>query len=255
MSKVACVTGGTSGIGFAIARGLSELGYRVIIVGTRDEAQGNEVLCKLVADGHTYVRADISRGDDRQRIMDAIQSMYGRLDLLVNNAGVAPTVRTDILETTEESYDRVLAINLKGPFFLTQLLSKYMIQLVESGKVERPKIVNISSISAYTSSVNRGEYCISKAGLSMMTKLFADRLAEYGINVYEIRPGIIRTPMTDAVASKYDKLILESSILPIKRWGYPEDVAAAVKAIVAGGFEYSTGEVFNVDGGFHLRRL
>lgn len=255
MSKVACVTGGTSGIGFAIARGLSELGYRVIIVGTRDEAQGNEVLRKLVGDGHTYVRADISRGDDRRRIMDAVQSMYGRLDLLVNNAGVAPTVRTDILETTEESYDRVLAINLKGPFFLTQLISKYMIQLVESGKVERPKIVNISSISAYTSSVNRGEYCISKAGLSMMTQLFADRLAEYGINVYEIRPGIIRTPMTDAVASKYDKLILESNILPIKRWGYPEDVAAAVKAIVAGGFEYSTGEVFNVDGGFHLRRL
>lgn len=255
MSKVACVTGGTSGIGFAIASGLSELDYRLIIVGTREEAQGNEVLCKLVGDGHTYVRADISKGDDRRRIRDAIQSTYDRLDLLVNNAGVAPTVRADILETTEESYDRVLAINLKGPFFLTQLLSKYMIQLIESGKVERPKIVNISSISAYTSSVNRGEYCISKAGLSMMTKLFADRLAEYGINVYEIRPGIIRTPMTDTVASKYDKLILEEGILPVKRWGYPEDIAAAVKAIVAGGFEYSTGEVFNVDGGFHLRRL
>lgn len=255
MSKVACVTGGTSGIGFAIARGLSEIGYRVMIVGTREETQGNEILGRLLHDGHTYVRADVSSADDRKRIIDAVQSIYDRLDLLVNNAGVAPRVRTDILETTEESYDRVLAINLKGPFFLTQLISKYMIQLVESGRVERPKIVNISSISAYTSSVNRGEYCISKAGLSMITKLFADRLAGYGINVYEIRPGIIRTPMTDAVASKYDKLIVEDGILPIKRWGYPEDIAAAVKAVVAGGFEYSTGEVFNVDGGFHLRRL
>jgi len=178
----------------------------------------------------------------------------GRIDLLVNNAGVSPKVRMDILEVTEESYDRVMTINLKGPFFLTQLVANWMIELKKFRNELEPKIVNISSISAYTSSTSRGEYCISKAGVSMMTKLYADRLSEYGVNVYEIRPGIIFTPMTEPVKEKYDKLISEG-ITPIKRWGTPEDVAKAVVAIAKGYFPFSTGEVFNVDGGFHIRRL
>lgn len=255
MNSVGCVTGAASGIGLAIAKTLASTGYNILIVDLREDADGQRILRELEGDGHHYLKADISSSSDRARILDAIKENYGRLDLLVNNAGVAPKERKDVLETTEESYDRVMSINLKGPFFLTQILARYMVELVQSGKVERPKIVNISSMSAYTSSTSRGEYCISKAGVSMMTKLFADRLAEHGINVYEIRPGIIRTPMTEAVVEKYDKLILEEGLLPIERWGYPEDVAAAVKAIVSGGFEYSTGQVFDVDGGFHLRRL
>ncbi|HUV03646.1 MAG TPA: 3-ketoacyl-ACP reductase [Armatimonadota bacterium] len=253
MKIVGCVTGAASGIGLAIAKSLAGAGYGIVAVDLRND--GQQVLDGFQGDGHLYVKADISSASDRAGILDAIKQTHGRLDLLVNNAGVAPSERKDVLETTEESYDRLMTINLKGPFFLTQMLARYMIELVQSGKVERPKIINISSISAYASSTSRGEYCISKAGVSMMTKLFADRLAEYGINVYEIRPGIIRTPMTEPVAAKYDKLIVEEGILPIKRWGYPEDVAAAVKAIVSGGFEYSTGQVFDVDGGFHLRRL
>jgi len=253
MKSVGCVTGAASGIGLAIAKSLAGAGYSVVIVDIRED--GQQIVDGLQGEGHLYVKADISSASDRAGILDAIRETYGRFDLLVNNAGVAPRERKDVLEATEESYDRLMAINLKGPFFLTQILARYMIELVQQGRVERPKIINISSISAYTSSTSRGEYCISKAGVSMMTKLFADRLAEYGINVYEIRPGIIRTPMTEPVAAKYDKLILEEGILPIKRWGDPEDVAAAVKAIITGGFEYSTGQVFDVDGGFHLRRL
>ena len=244
MTKIACVTGAASGIGLAIAKALAGIGYRVVIADVQEAD-----LSQLEGEGHRFVRTDISNAGDRQALFSAIKQI-GRLDLLVNNAGVAPKERRDILETTEESYDRLMAINLKGPFFLTQLLANYMI---EKG-VEGAKIINISSISAYTSSTSRAEYCISKAGVSMMTKLFADRLAEHGINVYEIRPGIIRTPMTEAVTAKYDNMI-EEGLLPIKRWGYPEDVALAVTAIVAGGFEYSTGQVFDVDGGFHIRRL
>jgi 3-oxoacyl-[acyl-carrier protein] reductase len=245
MVKVACVTGGASGIGLAIAKGLAGIGYRVVIA----DVQKADLL-QLKGKRHRFVRTDVSSESDRQALLEAIEQYYGRLDLLVNNAGVAPKERKDILETTEESYDRLMSINLKGPFFLTQLLANYMI---EQG-VEGAKIINISSISAYASSTSRAEYCISKAGVSMMTTLFADRLAEHGINVYEIRPGIIKTPMTETVTAKYDKMI-EEGLLPIERWGYPEDVAEAVTAIVAGGFEYSTGQVFDVDGGFHIRRL
>ena len=241
---IACVTGAASGIGLATAKGLAEIGYKVVIADIQDAD-----LLQLKGKRHRFVRTDVSSESDRQALLSAIKQI-GRLDLLVNNAGVAPKERKDILETTEESYDRLMTINLKGPFFLTQLLANYMI---EKG-VEGAKIINISSISAYTSSTSRAEYCISKAGVSMMTKLFADRLAEHGINVYEIRPGIIRTPMTEAVTAKYDNMI-EEGLLPIKRWGYPEDVAEAVKALASGGFEYSTGQVFDVDGGFHIRRL
>ena len=198
---------------------------------------------------------------------------FGRIDLLVNNAGVAPNVRADILEAGEESFDRLININLKGPYFLTQLVALQMIKQVEGGGERRKAkhemnldsslpsppspsgmIVTISSISAYTASVNRGDYCIAKAGLGMMTALYATRLAEYGINVYEIRPGVIATDMTGPVKDKYDKLIA-AGLTPIQRWGQPDDVGKAVVAIAGGLLPFSTGEVINVDGGFHLRRL
>jgi 3-oxoacyl-[acyl-carrier protein] reductase len=181
---------------------------------------------------------------------------FGRIDLLVNNAGVAPNVRADILEAGEESFDRMIDINLKGPYFLTQLVARQMIKQAEGAKSEASSgmIITISSISAYTASINRGDYCIAKAGLGMMTSLYAARLAEYGINVYEIRPGVIATDMTEPVKDKYDKLIAEG-LTPIQRWGRPDDIGKAVVAIAAGLLPFSTGEVINVDGGFHLRRL
>ena len=175
---------------------------------------------------------------------------FARIDLLVNNAGMAPRERMDLLEMTEASYDEVMTTNLKGPFFLTQLVARRMIEL----KIGQARIINIGSLSAYTSSVNRGEYCLSKAGMGMMTALFADRLAGCGINVYEVRPGIVRTDMTGAVREKYDHMIAEG-LMPIARWGEPEDVARAVVAIAKGCLPFTTGEVINVDGGFHLRRL
>jgi NAD(P)-dependent dehydrogenase (short-subunit alcohol dehydrogenase family) len=223
-----------------------------VIADVKPEA---DVISKLPCDGHDYISADLSKPADREAILAEIRSRYGRLDALVNNAGVAPLQRRDILDTSEESFDRVMSINLKGPFFLTQIVARYMIELAGKEIISRPKIVNMSSNSAYTSSTSRPEYCLSKAGVSMMTKLYADRLAEYGINVYEIRPGIIRTPMTETVQGKYDKLINEDGLLPIRRWGEPKDIALAVKAILGGAFDYSTGEVFNIDGGFHLQRL
>ena len=188
-------------------------------------------------------------------LVDATLDRYGRIDLLVNNAGVGPRERVDMLHVGEASYDEVMAINLKGPFFLTQRVANEMIGLVRQGRIQRPKIINISSISAYTSSPARAEYCLSKAGLSMTTALWADRLAEFGINVYEIRPGIIQTDLTAVVKDKYDRLILEEGLTPIRRWGQPEDVGKAVLAIAQDLLPFSTGEVINVDGGFHLSRL
>jgi NAD(P)-dependent dehydrogenase (short-subunit alcohol dehydrogenase family) len=202
-----------------------------------------------------YISGNVTSDESRREILQKIDSEFGRLDVLVNNAGVAPKVRQDILETTEESFDFVLDINLKGTFFLTQLAANYMVDEVRKNIGIAPKIINISSISAYTASTARGEYCISKAAIGMITALFADRLEEYGINVYEVRPGIIATDMTAGVKEKYDRLILEEGILPIKRWGTPEDVANAVSVLCSGKLAYSTGEVLNVDGGFHVRRL
>jgi NAD(P)-dependent dehydrogenase (short-subunit alcohol dehydrogenase family) len=254
-SLVACVTGAAQGIGLAVAGGLADSGWRVLLIDLQDEAKGHQVLRKLKGKGHIYVRSDISTVTGREKILKVIKEKYRQFDLLVNNAGVAPLERKDILETTEESYDRVMSVNLKGTFFLTQQAARYMIELVKKRRVVKPKIINISSLSAYASSIARPEYCLSKAGVSMITILYADRLAEYDINVYEIRPGIIKTPMTETVREKYDRLIEKDGILPISRWGRPEDIAAAVKAIASGSFEYSTGEIFNVDGGFHIRRL
>jgi NAD(P)-dependent dehydrogenase (short-subunit alcohol dehydrogenase family) len=187
--------------------------------------------------------------------VDETLERFGRINLLVNNAGMGPRQRVDMLSASEDSYDEVMATNLKGPFFLTQRVANEMIELVGSEVISDPKIVNIGSISAYTSSPARAEYCISKAGMGMMTALWADRLAEFGINVYEIRPGIIETDLTSVVKDKYDHLILDEGITPIQRWGQPEDIGKAVAAIAEGLFPFSTGEVINVDGGFHISRL
>jgi NAD(P)-dependent dehydrogenase (short-subunit alcohol dehydrogenase family) len=204
------------------------------------------------------VRADVSSSTDRARMVDEVIAAYGRVDLLVNNAGVAPDVRADLLEAGEESFDRLVNVNLKGPYFLTQLVARRMIEQVERGDVHgafgRPRVVTVTSVSAYAASPNRGDYCVSKAGLAMMTRLYAVRLAEHGINVYEIRPGVIATDMTGGVKEKYDRMI-EQGVWPIRRWGEPADVARAVVSIARGDLPYSTGEVINVDGGFHLRTL
>lgn len=251
-NRKALVTGGSRGIGRAIAIALARAGYDVAVNFARNQSAAEEVKREIEDAGRKahLIQADISSPDDRQRLVDQAIGSMGRIDLLVNNAGVAPEVRADILDASEQSFDRMIGINLKGPYFLTQSVARKMIEQKVAGK-----IVTISSVSAYTASTNRGDYCISKAGLSMMTKLFASRLAEHGIGVFEIRPGVIETDMTGPVKAKYDKLIFEQDLTPQKRWGQPEDVARAVVAIATDLLPFSTGEVINVDGGFHLRRL
>ena len=260
---VAIVTGGSRGIGRGIALELANLGYDIVIShfdftaeGKPDESRGLETQKDIKALGVEceVLRNDVSSAEDRNQLVALAKSKFGRCDMLCNNAGVAPSKRADILEATEESFDRVMGINLKGPYFLTQLVANWMIEQKKEHPDREFRIVNTSSISAYTSSPARGEYCVSKAGISMMTKLYADRLAEYGIGVFEIQPGIIATDMTKVVTAKYDKLIAEG-LTPIKRWGQPEDIAKAVGAIAEGRLDFSTGQVINVDGGFHLRRL
>ncbi|MBN2413830.1 3-ketoacyl-ACP reductase [candidate division KSB1 bacterium] len=252
----ALITGAGRGIGRGIAEKLAELNYNIVIDDIFSENDIAETLESIKAKGADvlYVQADISKSDDRKKLVKAVKNKFNHLDVLVNNAGVAPKVRMDILEATEESFDRVLNINLKGPYFLTQLVANWMIEQKKEDPDRDFKIINTASMSSYVSSPARGEYCVSKAGVSMMTKLYADRLSEFGILVYEIRPGIIYSDMTSVVKEKYDKLI-EDGLLPIKRWGYPEDIARAVAGIVLGYFPYSTGEVINVDGGYHLQRL
>jgi len=256
MQKVAIVTGGSRGIGRGICLGLAAQGWSLVVNYRGHAVAAQETAGRVEAAGGQalVVQADIGAADDRQRLVQETLTRLGRIDLLVNNAGMAPRVRRDVLETTETSYDEVMAVNLKGPFFLTQQVAKAMIAQNEQEPAGRPIIINIGSISAYTSSPSRGEYCLSKAGMGMMTALFADRLAAHGINVYEIRPGIIATDMTSGVKARYDALI-DDGLTPIRRWGQPEDIAAAVVALAEGAFPFSTGEVFNVDGGFHMRRL
>ena len=254
--KVAIVTGASRGIGNAIAAKLASEGHAVVAVGTSAPEAVAENMMPIAGHGQPwiYVQADVSTPAGRERITSAALEKFGRIDVLVNNAGVAPKVRMDILETTEESMDRVLGINLKSTFFLSQSVANIMRRLRSEISGCSPKIVNISSISAYTSSTMRAEYCISKAAISMVTMLFADRLADEGINVYEIRPGVINTDMTSVVKEKYDQMIA-SGLTPIKRWGQPLDVANAVSVVCSGLLNFSTGEVINVDGGFHIRRL
>ena len=250
--KTALVTGASRGIGFAIAKTLSRAGYHVIAAASSYRQDIEEKFQAELFD-FTYVYGDLKDRAVRERFAQECEKT-GRIDLLVNNAGMAPPVRRDLLELTEESYDLVMDTNLKATFFLTQRIASLMIGMRGRMEGETPRIVNIGSMSAYTSSVMRGEYCISKAGISMVTALFADRLAEYGIPVFEIRPGIIQTDMTSAVQEKYDKMIAEG-ITPIRRWGKPADIAGIVGAIATGAFDFSTGQVFDADGGFHLRRL
>jgi len=242
-NKTAIVTGAARGIGFAIAKRLETDGYHIV----NFDLQANEESSWL------HVQGSIASAQDRQRCLRETMAKFGRVDVLVNNAGVAPATRADLLDMDEESFDRVMGINLKGTFFLTQLVAKQMLAQPPQGK-KRGTIVNISSCSADVVSVNRGEYCISKAGLAMATKLFAARLAEENIYVHEVRPGIIVTDMTSAVRGKYDDMI-EQGVFPIARWGKPEDVAAAVAAFCGDAFLYTTGNHVDVDGGFHIKRL
>ena len=247
--KTAFVTGSSRGIGRGIADLLREKGWTVIYSGTRKERPEN------LPPECDYFSCDISRAEDREDAIRYLAERYGRIDLLVNNAGVAPLERRDLLEMTEESFDRVIGINLKGTLFMTQAAAREMLREKEAGIADwQPRIVIIGSMSAYTSSTSRGEYCVSKAGLGMVTRLFADRMAGEGIPVFEIRPGIIDTDMTRVVHEKYARLI-EDGLLPVKRFGKPEDVAKMALACAEGLLDYSAGQVLNADGGFALQRL
>jgi NAD(P)-dependent dehydrogenase (short-subunit alcohol dehydrogenase family) len=254
--KTALVTGGGRGIGRSIVLELARRGWNVTFsyLNGSDTAAETAALCREFPVQVVPIQADTGIPSDRQRLLAAAAAITGSIDMLVNNAGMAPRQRVDLLEMSEESYDQVMLANLKGPFFLTSLVAKHMLAQLQAGSSFTPKIINIGSISAYTSSLRRGEYCISKAGIAMMTSLFADRLGAEGILVYEIRPGIIETDMTSGVHAHYDRLISEG-LLPIPRWGRPEDIALATAALAEGILPYSTGEVINIDGGFHLRRL
>jgi NAD(P)-dependent dehydrogenase (short-subunit alcohol dehydrogenase family) len=256
-AKVAIVTGSSRGIGKGIALSLAAAGWRIVINYHSNNAAAKAAKEEVEALGGEglIVQADMGNIDSFPALVDAAVEAFGRIDLLVNNAGVGPRERVDMLEVGVESYDHVMGINLRGPFFLTQLVANRMIEMSSNDVVKFPKIINISSISAYTSSPARAEYCISKAGMGMLTTLWADRLAEYGINVYEIRPGIIKTDLTSGVKEKYDRLILDEGVTPIRRWGLPEDIGKAVVAIASDMLPFSTGEVINVDGGFHISRL
>jgi len=249
---VALVTGAARGIGAAIAVELARSGFDLALLDVQECGASADAV-RQASRRALAIAADVTSAADRAAALARVEADFGRLDVLVNNAGVAPKVRADILEAGEDSYDRVMDINLKGPYFLTQAAANWMIR-ARGDSDGWMCIVHISSMSASTASPSRGEYCLSKAGVSMATKLWAARLAEFGIGVYEIRPGIIATDMTAAVKGKYDALIAEG-LTPIRRWGLPEDVAAAVGACARGEMKFSTGEVINVDGGYHLRTL
>lgn len=256
MANVALITGGSRGIGLGIARALAAEGWHLAINGVREESQLTQVLDDLRCTGVEvlYTRADVSDLSSHRRMLDAVLSRFGHLHALVNNAGIAPTVRADLLEMDEGSYDRVMNVNLRGTLFLTKVIANYFVDRKRQDPAFDAKIVNISSISATVVSVNRGEYCISKAGLSMVTQLYAARLGEFGIPVYEVRPGVTRSDMTSVVEDKYSKLIAEGLCVQ-KRWGEPEDNGKAVAALLRGDFPYSTGQVIMVDGGLTIARL
>lgn len=254
--RVALVTGGARGIGLGISAALAREGYDLALCGTRPASDLGDTLKELAAGGQSvrYYQADISSGTDRARLMEALEADFRQLHVLINNAGVAPQVRADILDATEESFDRLVGINLKGPYFLTQLAARWLIDQKQSDASFQGCIINVSSVSATVASPNRGDYCITKAGISMATKLWAARLGEFGLPVYEIQPGIIRTDMTAGVTDKYDKLI-EDGLLVEPRWGTPEDVGRAAAALVRGDLPYATGQTLVLDGGLTLQRL
>ncbi len=255
MRKVAFVTGGAAGIGLGIAHSLAREGFDLALCGRREAAAVQKPLDALRRLGSDvlYVSADVGDDAARQRLLDAVRAHFGRLHVLVNNAGVAPQERRDLLEATPESFDRVLGINLRGPYFLTQAVANWMLEQQEAGDFDG-MIVNVTSVSATEASPSRGEYCISKAGLAMATQLWAVRLAAVDIPVYDVRPGIIRSDMTRGVEEKYDRLI-DEGLVPQRRWGLPEDVGKVVAMLARGDLLYSTGQVIMVDGGLTLRRL
>jgi NAD(P)-dependent dehydrogenase (short-subunit alcohol dehydrogenase family) len=254
--KVALVTGGTRGIGLGIALKLAEAGFTLAISGRRAAEEIQPVLEQLRerSSGSIYVQADVAVAVDRQHLVQTVETRLGRLDVLVNNAGIAPRTRADLLQASEESFEELIATNLRGPYFLTQAVASWMIRQQEKNPGAQRSIINVSSVSATVASVNRGDYCISKAGIAMATKLWAVRLAEYGVAVYEVRPGIIESDMTAGVKGKYDALI-EGGILLEKRWGTPEDVGTAVSMLARGELPYATGAVLVLDGGLTLPRL
>lgn len=254
--RVALVTGGTRGIGLGISQKLAADGFDLAVNGRREEADVKDTLDALRATGAKvlYCRADVAVADDRSRMVGEIREAYGRLDVLVNNAGVAPSERADILDAGEASFDRLVSINLKGPYFLTQAAGNWMAAQHKADNHFTGAIINVSSVSATVVSVNRGDYCISKAGIAMATQLWAARMAEFGVSVYEVRPGVIKTDMTAGVTEKYDKLIAEGLTVD-PRWGAPEDVGNAVGVLARGELSYATGSVIMVDGGLTLPRL
>ncbi len=256
MKPVALITGGSRGIGLGIAKKLAGNGYNVAINGVRGADRVQDVLEQLTSTGADaiYCQGDISSASDRESIISKISSRFGRLNVLVNNAGVAPKERKDPLEATEESFERVMRINLKGPYFLTQAVARWMVEQKESDDSFTGSIINVGSISATYVSPERGEYCMSKAGLAMHSKIWAVRLAEFQIPVFEVRPGIVKTDMTSVVEDKYDKLIADGLTVQ-RRWGFPEDVGKTVLTLVQGNFPYSTGQVVMVDGGLSIQRL
>lgn len=256
MNKVALITGGSRGIGFGVAECLAKEGYDLAINGMRNESQVQDALKALKIHGINvvYCQGDISNQDSRKAIIDKVKSTLGRLNVLINNAGVAPKERNDILEATQESFDYVVNTNLKGTYFLTQLVANWMVEQKQSDESFEGSIITVSSVSATVASTNRGEYCIAKAGLGMLTQLFAARLGEFRIPVYEIRPGVIATDMTAGVKEKYDKLFAEGLTVQ-QRWGLPEDIGKAAAGLARGDYPYSTGQVIMVDGGLTLQRL
>jgi NAD(P)-dependent dehydrogenase (short-subunit alcohol dehydrogenase family) len=257
MNKVALITGGTRGIGFGIAQALADEGLDVALCGRRDAEAVEDVLHALRSRGIDvlYESTDVRDLAAHVPLLDRIDDHFGRLDVLVNNAGVAPRERNDLLEATPESFDRVLDINLRGPYFLTQRVANWMINQAETSDAFDGAIINVTSISSTVASPDRGEYCISKAGLTMATRLWAVRLSEFEIPVYEIRPGIVETDMTRAVKEKYDRLLLEEGLTLQSRWGQPEDIGTAAAALVRGDLPYATGQVLHLDGGLTINRL
>lgn len=256
MRKVALITGGSRGIGYGIAKHLASQGFDIAINGVRPARSVENIVRSIKQSGvdAIYCRGDIALREDRKKVLQKIEKYFCRLDVLVNNAGIAPGERRDILTASEKSFDEVISTNLKGTYFLTQAAANWMIRQKKSDKHFKGCIINITSVSATVASVNRGEYCISKAGLSMVTSLFAVRLGEFDIPVYEIRPGIISTDMTEGIKEKYDRMI-EDGLCLQKRWGLPDDIGKMVAVLATGSFPYSTGQVFMADGGMTIQRI
>lgn len=261
-NPVALITGASRGIGRGIALELAKVGHDLVVNFASNAAAARQTAADCVAMAQAAgksiraetCQADVGKAADRERLITFTREQFVRLDLLVNNAGITSIGRRDVLEAREDEFDALMAINLKGPYFLSQLAARWMIEQTQSDEARRPKIVIVSSISGYAVSTNRGDYCLAKAALGMMTKLYATRLADHGINVYEVCPGVIASDMTAPVKEKYDQLFADG-LAPLRRWGTPEDVGRAVTAIALDYLPYSTGETINVDGGFHVRRL